>query len=145
MGYAIHSGKFSADEIWKTIVLYIFLNIIRQTLLVIFFPIMQMTGYPMELKHTMLLTWGALRGALGMFLSLVLVNSYPIVSHEVSYTILFHTSCIALLTLLVNGLTTGCLVRKLGLSKESRIQKKFTWQFVNFISDFGAEKRQEFQ
>jgi NhaP-type Na+/H+ or K+/H+ antiporter len=89
----------------------------------------------MEFKHTLLLTWGALRGALGMFLSLILVNSYPKVSKEVSYTILFHTSCIALLTLLVNGLTTGCLVRKLGLSKESTISKKFTWIFVNRVSE----------
>jgi NhaP-type Na+/H+ or K+/H+ antiporter len=120
MGGAIHAGKFEAAEIGKTIALYVFLFIIRQGLLVVFYPLMRLTGYPIELKHTILLAWGALRGALGMFLSLVLVNS-PDIDKKISYTILFHTSCIALLTLLVNGLTTGCLVRKLGLSKETQI------------------------
>jgi NhaP-type Na+/H+ or K+/H+ antiporter len=114
MGGAIHAGRFHAYDIGKTLVLYIFLNLIRQGLLCVFYPVMRLTGYPIEFKHTLLLTWGALRGALGMFLSLVLVNNDKI-NKEISYTILFHTSCIALLTLLVNGLTTGCLVKKLGL------------------------------
>lgn len=67
-----------------------------------------MTGYPIELKHTALLTWGALRGALGMFLSMVLLNTPGL--KDVGTIMLFHTAFIALLTLVVNGLTTGIVV-----------------------------------
>jgi hypothetical protein len=93
----------------KTFCLYIFLAIIRQGLLLVFYPLMNLTGYPMKISHTILLTWGALRGALGMFLSLVL-KSDPSIDPEISAIIMFHTSFIALLTLIINGLTTGIVV-----------------------------------
>jgi NhaP-type Na+/H+ or K+/H+ antiporter len=81
---------------------------------------MYLTGYHIEFSHTTLLTWGALRGALGMFLSLVLLNN-PAIDEKVSKTILFHTAFIALLTLVVNGMSTSIVVQKLGLTKETSI------------------------
>jgi NhaP-type Na+/H+ or K+/H+ antiporter len=130
---AITSEHVSFENLGKTFLLYIFLTVTRQVLLVIFYPLMKLTGYPLELSHTALLTWGALRGALGMFLSLVLRSNAGI-DPAISGIILFHTSFIALLTLIVNGLTTGIVVEKLGLSKESAIEKKFMWMFIEQVS-----------
>jgi NhaP-type Na+/H+ or K+/H+ antiporter len=104
---------------------------------------MQLTGYDIEMKHTVLLQWGALRGALGMFLSLILMNKENI-DRQISTTILFHTSFIALLTLTINGLTTGTIVQKLGLSRETGISKKFMWMFLERVTKLSIEKQDEF-
>lgn len=118
-------------------------------LLVIFFPLMKLSGYPLELKHTMLLTWGALRGALGIFLSLILVNSSkeenPLVREQTAIICLFHTSFIALFTLLINGLTTGKLVHALDLSKEEEIEKKFMWMYATRLQKESEKFQQEFE
>jgi NhaP-type Na+/H+ or K+/H+ antiporter len=106
-------------------------------------PIMRSSGYPIKLEHTFLLTWGALRGALGMFLSLILINN-PKVDPIISLTILFHCSFIALLTLIVNGLTTKMVVAKLHLSKESSTSKKFMWMFIERISLHSQKKQNDF-
>jgi NhaP-type Na+/H+ or K+/H+ antiporter len=140
LGYEItHDDQVTFENFGKTILLYIFLILIRQILLVIFYPLMRCTGYPLELKHTILLQWGALRGALGMFLSLVLMNN-PLIDRQISTCILFHTSFIALLTLFINGLTTGIVVQKLGLSRESNISKKFMWMFLERVTKVAIEK-----
>jgi NhaP-type Na+/H+ or K+/H+ antiporter len=140
LGYvASHGSYMTFENFGKTILLYLFLNVIRQGLLIVFYPLMRLTGYPLELKHTILLNWGALRGALGMFLSLILMNNNQI-DREISTTILFHTSFIALLTLFINGLTTGIVVQKLGLTSETNISKKFMWMFLERVTAVSIQK-----
>ena len=117
----------------KSLVLYIFLHIIRLSLLIVVLPCMKSSGYPIQIEHTYLLTWGALRGALGMFLSLILMGN-PNVDRRISTIILFHTSFIALMTLVINGNTTGMLVEKFRLAKESSTSKKFMWMFIERVS-----------
>lgn len=58
------------ENFGKGIVLFGFLNLIRFVLLLILLPIMRRLGYPMDIRHCVLMTWGGLRGALALFLSL---------------------------------------------------------------------------
>jgi len=44
-------------------------------LLLLLLPIMRRLGYPMDIRHCMLMTWGGLRGALALFLSLQIFNN----------------------------------------------------------------------
>jgi NhaP-type Na+/H+ or K+/H+ antiporter len=60
----------SWENFGKGIVLFFFLNLIRFTLLISLLPIMRKMGYPMDIRHCILMTWGGLRGALALFLSL---------------------------------------------------------------------------
>ena len=78
------------------------------------------------------MTWGALRGALGLFLSLILDGNDKIPKHK-SDLILFYSSSIAILTLVINGTTTGAVVSRLGLSKETPTSKKFMYMFVQRV------------
>ena len=50
-----------------------------------------------------------------------------------SEQILFYSSAIAILTLVINGTTTGAVVERLGLSKETPTSKKFMYMFVQRV------------
>ena len=69
-----------------------------------------------------LCTYAGLRGAIGLALAL-LVNSSPKVPDYVKDVILLHIGGVAFLTLIINAVTTGHLVKFLGLLKQSPIQK----------------------
>jgi NhaP-type Na+/H+ or K+/H+ antiporter len=75
------------------------------------------------------MTWGALRGALGLFLAM-LVKANPKINTETKEIVMFHAAMIALLTLGINGTTTGFLVSFLGLSNETETRHQFTSQFM---------------
>jgi NhaP-type Na+/H+ or K+/H+ antiporter len=64
----------SFENVGKSIVLWICLVIIRFVLLMMFLPCMQRMGYKMDWRHAALMTWGGLRGALAVFLALIVVN-----------------------------------------------------------------------
>jgi len=59
------------DDWWKTLVLYIFLNIARLLMVVVFYPFMKRTGDGLNMKESAILTWGGLRGALALALALI--------------------------------------------------------------------------
>jgi len=78
----------SWENFGKGIVLFFFLNLIRFTLLISLLPIMRKMGYPMDIRHCILMTWGGLRGALALFLSLQIMNNDKI-SKDARNIILF--------------------------------------------------------
>jgi NhaP-type Na+/H+ or K+/H+ antiporter len=124
----------------KIIVLYVLLHIIRFTLLMMFLPLMNCFGYPIDWKHCALMTWGALRGALALFLALIVERNQK-VEKKTRELILLYCSAIAMLTLVVNGTTTGAVVERLGLSKETPTSKKFMYMFVQQVKAH-SRKRQ---
>jgi CPA1 family monovalent cation:H+ antiporter len=117
MGYLNNTREdiMTWDNFGKSVLLYFLLHAIRLFLLLLILPVIRNVGYPMTHKHMILLTWGALRGALGLFLSLLLTNNDKI-DPKVSGIILFHSSFIAMFTLIINGNLTGALVSYLKLS-----------------------------
>jgi len=124
-----------SDNFWKSIVLYLFLIVIRLGLLLITKPILALTGYPITYSHVLLMTWGALRGALGLFLAMI-VKTNPKINQETKDVVMFHAAMIALFTLLINGTTTGMLVGWLGLSKESKTAKVFSKMYMKKIDEY---------
>lgn len=128
--------------IGKTTVLYVLLHLIRFGLLLAFRPLMNCSGYPITVKHCVLLTWGALRGALGIFLALIVVGNHKIkeASPECGNLILFYSSAIAVMTLVINGTTTGILVEFLGMSKETPTRKKFMYMFAQRVKAFSVNR-----
>eukprot|EP00746_Dinoflagellata_sp_MGD_P084609 gnl/MRDRNA2_/MRDRNA2_33566_c0_seq1.p1 gnl/MRDRNA2_/MRDRNA2_33566_c0~~gnl/MRDRNA2_/MRDRNA2_33566_c0_seq1.p1 ORF type:complete len:632 (-),score=76.78 gnl/MRDRNA2_/MRDRNA2_33566_c0_seq1:723-2618(-) len=81
-----------------------------------FFPVLSRLGYGLTWKNAAVASWGGLRGAVGMALAFV-------VRHELGkdsidgQRILFFACGMAALTLLINGMLTGLLLSKLGLTK----------------------------
>lgn len=121
---------FSWLNLGVLIVMYIALNLFRFLMITLLYPIMKSLGYGLTKRESVILTWGGLRGALGMTLALM-VSYTPAIPEEIRSQILFFTAGIVTLTLSINATTMRWLLKKLGLIStpsariimESRIRK----------------------
>ena len=102
--------------------MYIGLHIIRFLGLAMLYPCMKLTGYSYSWKHVILLSYSGLRGAVGLCLALM-IKFDDNIDVLVRDQVMFFTGGIVLLTLLINGTTTGYVIRKLGLAKENEMSK----------------------
>lgn len=96
------------------LLIYIALNIIRYITIMTLYPIMKRSGYGLNKKESIILTWGGLRGALGMTLALM-VSYTPAIPEEIRSQVLFFTAGTVTLTLCINATTMRWLLNKLGL------------------------------
>ena len=85
---------------------------------------MNCSGYEFKFKHVILLSYSGLRGAVGLCLALLVYRDKDIPdnkekSKDLKTQMLFFSAGIVLLTLVINATTTGFLIRKLELTKES--------------------------
>ena len=83
--------------------------------------------------------YGGLRGAVGLSLALI-VNLDHDIDEEIREVVLFHTAGIAFLTLLINGTTTGFIIRKLGLSRTSVVKRKMMRNLIKQMENLTKEK-----
>ena len=109
---------FTGNDFLILGIIYVGIHIIRAIVIALFFPVMKRTGYGLSRKDSYVLWWGALRGAIGLALALIVANESTI-PEEIRNQFLFLTAGIVTLTLLVNATTIGLLVNKLGLTKIS--------------------------
>lgn len=100
--------------------------VIRFLVNFMFWPILRKMGYGMSFKEVLLSTYAGLRGAVGMSLALMVLVE-PTIDYHIQDIILIHVGGLAMLTLIINATTTGTLVNKLGLTKESDIQKNILY------------------
>lgn len=105
---------FSWSHFGILLLVYVFLNIFRYITIIILYPIMKRSGYGLNKKESIILTWGGLRGALGMTLALM-VSYTPAIPEEIRSQVLFFTAGTVTLTLCVNATTMRWLLNKLGL------------------------------
>lgn len=92
----------------------------------------------MDFPQILLLSYSGLRGAVGLCLALIVKFNKKIDS-KIRDQIMFFTCGIVLLTLVVNGTTTGILVRKLGISKENEMSVRMLKKVLNEHSDKASE------
>ena len=109
---------FTGKDFLILLIIYAGIHIIRAIVIALFFPVMKRTGYGLSRKDSYVLWWGALRGAIGLALALIVANESAI-PEEIRNQFLFLTAGIVTLTLFVNATTIGFLVNKLGLTKIS--------------------------
>lgn len=105
---------FSWSHCAILLLVYIALNIIRYITIMMLYPIMKRSGYGLNKKESIILTWGGLRGALGMTLALMLSYT-PAIPEEIRSQVLFFTAGTVTLTLCINATTMRWLLNKLGL------------------------------
>lgn len=105
---------FSWSSFAILILIYICLNLFRFAMIMLLYPLMKRMGYGLSKRESVILTWGGLRGALGMTLALM-VSYTPAIPEDIRSQILFFTAGIVTLTLCVNATTTRWLLNKLGL------------------------------
>jgi NhaP-type Na+/H+ or K+/H+ antiporter len=106
----------------KLLASYVILHFIRFFMILLFWPLLSRLGYGMSFNQVLLCSYAGLRGAVGLSLALIVATSGKIPRY-VQDVILLHVAGVALLTLLINATTTGLLVKKLGLSRQSDLKK----------------------
>eukprot|EP00354_Favella_ehrenbergii_P005389 CAMPEP_0170454136 /NCGR_PEP_ID=MMETSP0123-20130129/2489_1 /TAXON_ID=182087 /ORGANISM="Favella ehrenbergii, Strain Fehren 1" /LENGTH=343 /DNA_ID=CAMNT_0010716749 /DNA_START=444 /DNA_END=1476 /DNA_ORIENTATION=- len=124
-GYVLGGTFYSFQWIWlvQLLAVYVFLHIIRFLGIFLSMPLLNISGYKLDIKQVVLLSYSGLRGAVGLCLALI-VKFNPKISAPIREQIMFFTAGIVLLTLIVNATTTGFVIRKLGLSKENEMAKR---------------------
>jgi NhaP-type Na+/H+ or K+/H+ antiporter len=110
------AGKvdFTWQQLGILILIYIALNLFRLLMIMVLYPLMKRMGYGLSRRESVILTWGGLRGALGMTLALM-VSYTPGIPEEIRSQILFFTAGIVTLTLSINATTMRWLLNRLGL------------------------------
>ncbi len=107
-------------------IIYVIIHVVRAANMGVYYLRMKSAGYGLPGKDAIVVWWGALRGAIGLALALVIANDHLHVGNysgpnPIPETIrdqfLFFVSGIVLLTLLVNATTVKLVVNGLGLTK----------------------------
>ncbi|WP_417130242.1 cation:proton antiporter [Phocaeicola sp.] len=106
---------FSWSALGILVLIYIALNLIRFTMIMLLYPVMKRLGYGLSKRESVILTWGGLRGALAMTLALM-VSYTPAIPEDIRSQILFFTAGIVTLTLCINATTMRGLLNRLGLT-----------------------------
>ncbi len=123
-GVFIGTKLLSSDIFWqdylKLLALWLCLQIVRFVAIIAMWPILRKIGYGLTFKQTLVLTYGGLRGAVGLVLALV-VDLEDSIDQRTRDLVVFHVGGIALLSLLINGTTIRFLISKLGLSRVSPV------------------------
>ena len=112
---------------WYLFLLYAYLLVVRLVIVMISIPVLNRLGPQLTWKDGLVAWWGGLRGALGLSLAIIADDASTVcaeggycdvLDNENGNRVLFLTGGIAFLTLLINGSTTGLLLRYLGFTAD---------------------------
>lgn len=136
----------TANDFLILIAVYIIIHLVRMVNIAMFYPLMRKAGYGLPIKDAYVVWWGALRGAIGLALALVVAGSTlhdgsanPI-PQAIRDQFLFHVSGIVFLTLMVNASTVKVLVNALGLTKIPAVKKLMMHQAFDSIQTSGSNE-----
>jgi len=128
--------KIGAIDYALVFATYAILHVIRFVLLATHWPILRLVGYGMDFKQVILCSYAGLRGAVGMSLALIVAaDKSGKIDEYTQDVILLHVLGVALLTLIINATTTGILVKKLGLSRQSDIKKNILVSIIDQLEE----------
>jgi NhaP-type Na+/H+ or K+/H+ antiporter len=111
---------FSANDFLLLAIFYIGIHLVRALVMSILYPFMRKAGYGLPKKDAVIVWYGALRGAIGLALALIVAGvDDQYISKEIKDQFLFFTAGIVTLTLLINASTIKYVIQYLGLTKVS--------------------------
>ncbi len=114
--------NFTMSDVYMLLIVYVIIHAVRAVVIAVLFPFMKRAGYGIGKNHPQAMWWGALRGAIGLALALI-VESSEAIPLEIREQFLFLTAGIVTMTLLINATTMKALANKLGLTAVSNSKK----------------------
>ncbi len=137
-------GIIIADKVvftWHDLIVlflvYIGVNIVRMVMILTLYPLLKRSGYGLSKREAVILSWGALRGAVGLTLALM-VTYTDTIPEDVSRQILLLTAGIVTLTLVINATTIKWFLRKLGMLRSSAARELMRANVHNTIHQRSA-------
>ncbi|MDA3778813.1 MAG: cation:proton antiporter [Bacteroidales bacterium] len=123
---------FSAKDFLILGLIYFGIHIVRAIVIFILYPLMRKSGYGLSKKNAYVLWWGALRGAIGLALALIVAGENNI-DASIRDQFLFYIAGIVTLTLLINATTIKAFVNMIGLNKIAPSKKLMIINAKNYI------------
>jgi NhaP-type Na+/H+ or K+/H+ antiporter len=111
-----NNSQFTGDDFLKLFIIYIGVHVVRAIVILILYPLMRNAGYGLPKKDAIVVWYGALRGAIGLALALIVAGETSI-PQEIRDDFLFLTAGLVTLFSLVNATTVKYVVNGLGLTK----------------------------
>lgn len=127
---------FSLNDFLLLAIFYIGIHLVRAIVMLVLYPIMKNAGYGLPKKDAIIVWYGALRGAIGLALALIVAGvDDQYISKEIKDQFLFFTAGIVTLTLLINASTIKYLVNYLGLTKVSPAKAQMLTNARDYLHD----------
>ncbi|MES1911397.1 MAG: hypothetical protein MHM6MM_003832 [Cercozoa sp. M6MM] len=110
------------NDFLLTLALYAWLHLSRVVTVATMWPLMNWcgssSGYRFDWREGVVISFGGLRGAIGLALALIVNQDTQIESEKFRALTIFHTSAVVLLTLVINGTLMKPLLVRLGLTRQ---------------------------
>lgn len=129
-----NSAEFSLEtsDIWKVLLFYAFLMLVRFLVLMIEYPFLNLVGYKIDFRSAVIMSWGGLRGAIALSLAMLVVLDERFGKRFKDLCLLYVISIIVL-TVVFNGLTIKFLMKATGFLKKSITKEKIFKSVVKEI------------
>ena len=111
-----NQAKITLNNVILLLLVYVAIHIVRAMVILVLYPFMRRTGYGLSRRNSVVLWWGALRGAIALALALI-VAAEESIPQDIRDLFLFLTAGIVTLTLLINATTISILLNRLGLTR----------------------------
>ena len=95
----------------------VFVQVIRLLTIMLSYPFLMLSGYSIDWKDVIVMTWGGLRGAVGLALSLIVDLDVNRIDPKFRALTIFYMGIIAAMTLLINGTSMPLILGILGVTK----------------------------
>jgi NhaP-type Na+/H+ or K+/H+ antiporter len=118
-----HIGLLVREDFGKASAAFVILVIIRYICVFLFYPCLSRMGYGLTISQAVLVSYGGLRGAVGLCLAMVVHSPTTKLPARVKAVVLLFTSFEALFTLIVCAPTTKFVVNYFGLADQTELQK----------------------
>jgi len=127
---------FSLNDFLLLGIFYIGIHVVRAIVILVLYPLMKRAGYGLPKKDAIIVWYGALRGAIGLALALIVAGvDDQYIPKEIKDQFLFFTAGIVTLTLLINASTIKYLVEYLGLTKVSAAKAQMLINAREYLHD----------
>jgi sodium/hydrogen exchanger 10/11 len=118
IGYSISEQvgyhNIGPQDFGLLIALYGVVNAARFLMVFFLYPALAFTGCGLSIKSAVLLSFGGIHGAVGLALALVMNHEFE---GRTGARVMFHIGGVTVLSLLVNGILSAPLLKKLGLAE----------------------------
>jgi len=133
------AGHFAGVDWLYLLLLFVFVNVIRLVLFILFYPITSRIGLKTDMAETLFSSFAGLRGAVGISLAIALDHEVWSLSEnekarESSSKVFGMVGGIAFLTLLLNGTLSACVLNSLGLTRCTETRKKILKFYTESIN-----------
>lgn len=138
----IDGSTITGMDWFKMLIFWVLMIISRVIMVLTFYPLLKNSGYGISTKELVVLIYGGLRGALGMCLSLFVGVDESLRLRFRELTV-FYMCGMAMLTIVVNGLTCNRLVAYLEMVKVPEIKNKLLQKCLKRVLESTQDKLKE--